>query len=641
MRTYFMLKRRRADGGSAMVAVLAGFSLIVVVLAGSLSFLSASTKYSRFEQDVDLALKAAEAGVADLLTELRVDGDYFENILLTKNQPTGYCNKGATGGPLEEHDQFRDICGWPEDMMARYQPLGSVPGGSRQGYHYAIIEQSNEYQDLTVVSTGRSGDVYRTIQATMARLTSQRWLYFGNYNLMDPKSAMYYNASPEYGTNNTAPVCGGGWTIGSNDAKYQWEGDRRFKTASNTWQSCWWVARAGELGNGPFHLNDRIVFSGPSKVSHEMTTSKPECQDVDPANPGTFNLCYGIWGSGSVTFTGPAPRWNMRMSMPSVGGADSVSATPFGCRYEGPTRIIFNEDGTMTVWSSRTSEATANPRAAECGSWSALKGASGATVPVPTSEGLIFVDKAEDIAPVEIKGGSIGGPTARELPLGDYPGTSPTAVSQTYQREMRMREPDMVDGMGNVWVEGSMTGGSVTIAADRNIIVTGDLITKNQDTDLIGLLAGENVEMHRPAMEAVTAVEQGGTLVWKAPDPLPVNATATFAPGWPTTYDGGNPYYIKLEAAIYAATGAFTIQEMQFKPRTGSVGVYGAVAENFAGVTCTIEDCAHTGMDFSLTYNPRLATAKPLLFPALGNGSWTVTWQEKKDTPGAAKVPVS
>jgi Tfp pilus assembly protein PilX len=59
--------RRGKDAGIAIVATIGSFTIVMIVALGSLAFVSNSTKYSRFEQDVDLALAAAEAGIADLL----------------------------------------------------------------------------------------------------------------------------------------------------------------------------------------------------------------------------------------------------------------------------------------------------------------------------------------------------------------------------------------------------------------------------------------------------------------------------------------------------------------------------------------------------------------------------------------------
>jgi hypothetical protein len=47
----------------------------------------------------------------------------------------------------------------------------------------------------------------------------------------------------------------------------------------------------------------------------------------------------------------------------------------------------------------------------------------------------------------------------------------------------------------------------------------------------------------------------------------------------------------------------------------------------------------YAGYDITFSYNERLLSARPLLFPPLGNGAWIVTWHEKASTVEALKAP--
>ncbi|MDR0594345.1 MAG: hypothetical protein LBG60_14070, partial [Bifidobacteriaceae bacterium] len=120
---------RRSEDGMTMVSVLGSFTIILVVLLGSVSFLGQQVKYSRHQQDSDLALAAAEAGVADILTELRIDPEYLDSISSTKDEPTGYCEKDATGGPPSDGDVFAGVCGWTAATAPGWQKLGGDEGG--------------------------------------------------------------------------------------------------------------------------------------------------------------------------------------------------------------------------------------------------------------------------------------------------------------------------------------------------------------------------------------------------------------------------------------------------------------------------------------------------------------------------------
>jgi hypothetical protein len=649
-----------------MIATLMSFTLVMVVVAGTLAFLSNSTKYSRFEQDVELALKAAEAGIADLLTELRVDPEYFENIILTKDEPTGYCAKQAVGGPAAEADVFASLCGWDAAMAPRWQALGTGEG-NRQYYHYAITEQSNFPQYAEVVATGRAGDVYRSVKTTIARETTQRWLAFHNYNLIDPRDRSMYGQEAVYGENMTSQACGGGWSKGADmpDLGYEWETaaagalatptkpPRTYTTSSGALRGCVWVYNWGHMFHiGAVHSNDTFKVQN-FTADTQLTFSDPRCQLADPDDPSTWQNCVVLYlPSAPAVFVGPAPTYRPVLEMPSVGNAKSHSLAGAGCRYEGPTRIIFYGDH-MTVWSKESTEERPG-----CGSLADLASALGAqNLPIP-DDGFIFVDAASGVAPLEIPAGKIGGEPGRELPLGSYTGLAPAAVGDEYTREIRMASKDMVDGMGNLWVEGRVSAPEgLTLGADRSIVVTGDLLTTDPYNDVVGLMGGEGVETYRPMMETVTAVDSGSGPVW-GPGEFVVasdwlGAWATLAPGWPTDYgrvtapgwppergvgdiDGhGSAETIRIEAAIYAASYTFGVQNYNLWPESWALELYGAVAENFAGVHAT---SVGGGMETSdYVYNEKLLTAKPLLFPALGGGAWTVTWQEKANPIPALK----
>ncbi|MDR1293539.1 MAG: hypothetical protein LBK59_01060, partial [Bifidobacteriaceae bacterium] len=574
--------RRRNDAGIAMVAIVASFTIVMVVVLGSLAFLSQSTKYSRFEQDTDLALAAAEAGIADVLTELRIDPEYMEKIAATKAEPTGYCRKQATGGPAAEGDAFAAVCGWASDMTARWQPLG--PASAGQEYHYAITEAPGITQYFQITSTGRAGGVYRTVRASIARETAQQWVYFGNYSMGDPWDTGIYSDTTAYLPELTSAACGGGWTKGSNLA-YAWEiipgavppvPARQYdKVGQNNVSCVQGYATDDYVYDGPVHQNDTLFVDG-AIYNRTVTTSDPACQNADEADPSTWALCVKPWHATTLPqFNGGAPSWRPRLDLASVGDAKHNSVNGLGCRYTGPTRILL-EGNQMRVWSRETEAVDERPG---CGSVADLHSVDGATVPL-AGQDFIFVDSATGVPGVEIGAGAIGGAAGKVFPLGNYdPAITPTAGAQ-YSEEVSMSRKDKEDGMGNLWVEGHWTGGNLTIATDRTIVITGDLITDDHDTDLLGLLAGDAVEMMSPVMQTVKAVGDGaGGFVWDRANP----AITGIAAGWPSNTNQVNR---RVEAAIYAATASFRVQNsgygsMDAKQCLGKVEVFGSVAENF------------------------------------------------------------
>ncbi|MDR2381681.1 MAG: hypothetical protein LBE08_11015 [Bifidobacteriaceae bacterium] len=650
MRALIRRIQLKRDKGSAMIVTLLSFLITAGVLIGSLGFVSHSTKFSRYEQDAELAQTAAEAGLNDILSELRADAEYFENLTLNTANATGYCFKQAVGGPAAEGDVFASDCGWPAAMAPRWQRLGGDDGGDYQEYHYAVTEYSVMSQYIDVVSTGRSRDVYRSVKATIVRETAQRWSYMLNYFLVDPRM---YSSGEFYGDAVTSSGCGGGWAKGVTlpDFGYSWASPApvrryQYRNASGgvSWASCRPYAYTGLKGGAgaPMHSNDTFYVVAQTE-NGEMTTSDPLCKTADPANQATWKRCVGNRSNAPTVWNAPMPTYREVLELPTVGDPKAWSIAGFGCRYEGPTRIIL-QGSSMQVWSKHT--VTERPG---CGSIADLTSPSGATVAIP-ADGLVFVDAAPGVTPVEIAAGAIGGPTGRELPLGTYPGGAPTSVGQTYIGEVEMSKPHLYDGIGNIFVEGILSGGNrLTIAADRDIVITGDLVTGDTSNDIIGVMAGAGVEIQNALMHVVQSVkDSSGNLVWKPltnwdldPIPSPI-VGGTYAEGWPTNYWGASTI-LRIEAVIYAATYSFRTQHsyvLRNNP-TMYIEVYGSVTENFIGDhgwTWTGFSVPFTGWRVNqYVYNPALSTSKPLLFPAFGNGTWLVNWQEKTTTPEILK----
>jgi hypothetical protein len=490
-------------------------------------------------------------------------------------------------------------------------------------------------------------------------------VYFSDYSTADPFDDAIYDESQEIYINYlTSEECGGNWTQGTTPEKlgYLWETEeyasdpnsqrynadpkpnRRYlvpdpsKPGETIPVTCAYGIWGGTYTfDGPVHSNDTFWGFG-AKMNGKFSTSDPLCKDRVESDQSTWNLCaggkglkydhknaFGDWGHYSIdayfdwSATPEAPRYEPVMTMPGVGDANSMSQDgDVGCRYEGPTRIIL-EGTKMRVWSKETTTDRDN-----CGEPGGdLAGDTGALVDIP-DDGLIYVAPASHVSPVQIPSGKIGGPTnATRLPLGDYEGTE--GPGESYEYEAAMTEKNKLDGYGNVWVEGEMTGGLLTIAADRNIIITGDLITTYPDQDLIGLLGGEAVEIMNPDMRNYTGQESDGSVTWQQ------STTYSFASGWPSdaNNDGTD---LTIHAAIYCAGGGFRVQNYDTPEDRGTIKVLGSVAEHFMAFQGSTVDNKHYGYELVMTYNETLRSSKPLLFPALGNGAWTLTWQEKSTT---------
>jgi hypothetical protein len=655
-----------------MVAVLASFTIMMTVLLGGVAYLASSTKYSRYDQDNDLALAAAQSGLSDLLSRVRADDDYLSNVATTASDSDGYCGIRATGGP--EGDYFASDCGWGSSTDVGWQGFGELVGGEfRQHFHYVVTDYDAASRSAEVVSTGRSGDVVRSLAARMAKDNPAMYLYLTDYEMSDPSDWAVY---PD-GWYPVSDVCGAGWP--DSDTKkvvgYRWEWAQ--KLAANPAfiappARIWYVEPfaqycrqepfgPGDLLKGRVHSNDTMLSTGTATFIGPFTTANPKCDERVEGDPSTYKYCveskqeahplaYSQMLYAGGVWPAEAPARSEVLDIPKV--PDKAAIGNKGCQYQGATRIIFNGDGTMTVWSNYGLD---EPNAG-CGSLSELASSTGARVNVPSVIYVKTVDKPLMTTAMKkrIPSGGLDG----ELPLGTYQATDenpPTDASDEYTIEISMDRPDKLGGGGNVWVEGK-TQGRTTIFADASIIVTGDLITEDKEKDLLGLMATGSVEVYNPGLKVYTAKADAATgdLIWFSDpfynhwmEPQGIAVFDATTKPWPKDYNGDG-YDMAIHAAIIAGNGSFRVQnsnKTQAETTGRYLNVYGSISQNFRGVTgLSLTNLGipgqSAGYQNDYEYNQTLMKRQPPLFPYIGNGKWWVPWEEKVEPHDATKLPI-
>ncbi|MDR2253345.1 MAG: hypothetical protein LBD97_05715 [Bifidobacteriaceae bacterium] len=641
MRDYLKRNRRRAhDAGITMVAVLAAFTVLIVVVLGSLAYLSASTKYSRYEQDNDLALAAAQSGLNDLLSRLRSNSEYLTSteVINTKDEITGYCKNPAAGGPASEGDIYSADCGWASNMEARTLEYGSANGGKYQAFHYVVEDYDPIPMTAVVVSTGFSGTTVRSIRARISQEGTPMYLYMSDYEVVDPTD--YTTYPPDNG--DTSLACGFGFPSEAtrNELGYRWE------INANKKPERFWVDRSGfmqtcgepsfeswDVLDGPVHSNDTITSRGAQFIGG-FSTGDPNC-NPDPLDDNTWDQCV----NGSVSnWNGLVPEGGVTKPIPQVPSKDDpdvkAEVNSAGCEYVGPTRIIFKET-VMQVWSQDSN------KPGDCGSASELKSSDGKEVNIPFGS-LIAVRNLEDSDKAKrVTSGSLG-----DLPLGQYKpeyDSKPTAASIQYEIEVAMDEDrtNKLDASGNLWIEGVATG-TVTVYADASIIITGDLLTDRDSSDmdeenLLGLMAGGSVELYHPIVRTYkSVVNPAGGFMWS------IGLAPQLSADWKHTEYQDPPNYdvLRIEAAMVAGSGSFLLQNWKSGDPLGELQVFGSIAQNFRGVVAQKDDTTSAilhGYKKKYTYNTSLIKKQPLLFAPIGNGGWSILWQEKVDPSEAVK----
>jgi hypothetical protein len=271
----------------------------------------------------------------------------------------------------------------------------------------------------------------------------------------------------------------------------------------------------------------------------------------------------------------------------------------------------------MQVWSFQSTGA--NTPTAACGG-STVSTAAGATVTVPTDQ-TVYVTAGGTVQ--QCVSGQIGD----GLPLGTYNGAAPTGSNQTYTEDVAMTTPDQFCGQGNLYIEGTLSG-RLTLAAENSVVITGDLKLAGglNGADLMGLVAGNSVEVQHPVMGTWTSLLSSGRWTWKAPtwQAAPAqNCPASFVEDtvWPHTGNGG----IEIDASIQTLQHSFTVQNYNCGTAQGSLVVRGSIAQEWRGVVgSTLSNGSLTGYTKAYGYDTRLKYSSPPYFPQWTNAVWSI-----------------
>lgn len=499
--------RRRDDSGMVMVTVLSVVMLLLLLLSAALASAVSLQRQAKTGQSWNAALAAAQAGVDDYLSRLNSDGGYW----VYGNASDPYTNNPSA--PLPP----------PSNPNAAFTTWQQVPTSSgRAQFRYQV--DSSKYVSQGIIklrSTGRVGTSTRTLETTLRRDGFLDYLYFTNYETLDP--AAYPNGS--------SPLT-------------RAQADNQCRTWSYNGRSSDCVDinfASGDVVKGPLHTNDSLLVCGGPSFQGPTTTSWNSAAPRYRVNGSCGEPSPKFARAGDPAFKGvlALPPNNANISRE----VDSRFTPTPGCLYAGPTRIVLNADGTMNVnspWTRNT---------AQC--------RTGSSVPLPAN-GVVYVQSVptDSSAANYWAANAAGRPTcaANGNPIG-YPQNGDVS---TYPCSA-----------GDVFVEGTLKG-KLTVAAENDIYITGNLKYSNNTSngDVLGLVANNYVQVYHPVK---CTSSYRGTCYGFGDVAYPHNGTtSTFT----------NP---QISAAILSVQHSFIVQNYTRGSQLGTLSVNGAIAQNFRG----------------------------------------------------------
>jgi Tfp pilus assembly protein PilX len=612
------------DEGMALVLVVGTMLILAMLATTALAYTVSGQKFARYDQDYSGAMTAAQSGVDDFISRLNRDDTYYRTI---------DCANVAMKAPSVPGN----TCGWTTGTPVGWLPV--VPGTTdpKAAYFHYSLDSSRAITEgtITLTVTGKANGRYRSVEAAVGKDGSTDYVYYTDFESADPSNVQAYPSTP-------SATCGGN---GNANAKYWWNGREGAGCSEITFIS-------GDTLAGAVFSNDSVLSSG-ATFTNGFTTANPECDSPTvTSNTNTWKYCLRNDGGSYSTanFSGIKPQYSRNGPL-YLQDTSAAFATYPGCHYAGSTRIIFNANGTMTVWSKTANNGGAIPApiaapgaasAPTCGTASALNSAAGATVDVPDNMVIYVEDDTTGMTQSQCDAGQIGGPSGSELPLGTFTKASaaakPTGNNQSYQYDKTMTETTKYCQVGNLYVQGVVKG-RVTIASEQSTVVTGDLVLAGglNGTDMLGLVATNSVEVFHPYMQKVSGPTNGcpsSTCKWST-SPSTVGEVA----GWPVNYADPTGAVVvagtNIMGSIQTLQHSFYVQQYNVGDAEGLLQVNGSIAQRWRGIVGTGN--GSTGYYKNYVYDSRLKYAAPPYFPKWVNAQWSQHYFGEITTPLALR----
>jgi hypothetical protein len=523
----------REDQGIAMVTVIAVTAVLTMFVVAGVAFSIGTLNKSRNDQDWNGALAAAYAGVEDYQSKLSNDPSYvrfgnsaspFTTSPMSSVTPPDVANPAFGTGAA---GTWAEVAGSDDTAHFRYE-----------------VNNSSYYTDgaLTLRSTGRVGDVTRTIYADLKQSGFVDYVYFTDYETIDP----FNTSSPCYA--------------------YAYEG--RPSSCQNI------NFASGDEIDGPVHSNDRIVIECGATFRSPVTTAYNPAPPAIKYEKATAGSCTPNFAGGvAPTYAGQKPIPPTNSEMRKETRYDLPTEVPLpGCLYTGPTSIVFNSDGTMTVkspWTKKTQVSATSGRDnfSYCGrpgtGTNQLGHVNGQRVTVPNNN-LIFVQNVPSLtsdpnysapsATITLGTRSCSG--TQNTNVVGYPISNEVAPAGAY-----------VCRNGDVFVSGTLEG-RVTVTAENNVYVVADVEYENVERDALGLVGQNAVIVWNPVRNRSNWKVEGGRQVY-----------------YGSCISGYCNSGREIHAAILSVQHTFMVQntEVQSGDR-GDLRVYGSIAQKFRGV---------------------------------------------------------
>jgi hypothetical protein len=602
--------RTRGDDGQQALLLVLGIAVIMVlfslVLVTSVDQQTPEVNNTLIGHD---AYRALQAGVSEFIYGVNQD----PNAAACAGIPVTPVTTPETYTPSPSCNYFTSqnvsLDSWqliPNQPTAggsaNYNPTEWVSIG------YPVLNQANQYVQLTVVGAAGFSNAPHSIQYQTANIT------------LDATNDFLLNVSwSNYNAIDTPAL------------------DTQLASLAKSGQGCTYLWSAGGdpnctgsplLGSGsyapdfpaygPIYSNDEVLTTGCPPLT-QVVTAAPQ---ITYPNSGCTGGQGAIFPSGAKNVANHA---NEPIPTTLAAGSDlSNAAKAGGCYYTGPTTITLVGTSGFQATSPSTALNGSGTDAYSLASDTSTCPVNGASATLPTN-GVIYVDT--------VPGACSAAASVNPL-TAVYNGQK---FSDGKESNTFAGEGSAPGCEGDVILNGSLSG-ALTIATANNIVIDGNItyadcpittaelntmngspipgawptgtwagacnITGTGTNDVLGLIANQYVEMNLPLYAGGS---QNGT---------PYGLCPTNSPAINCTIE--NPV---IMGSILALTHAFAVPNFdEVNTFVGEIDYYGSLAENFIDV----EQDGFNGPGYGMDYNwdPRLSVLSPPRYLTPGTNSW-------------------
>ena len=306
--------------------LLALFVLVVttLILGAAYQAVLADTGLSRNDVDQGRALAAAQAGIQAYNYQLNQNENYWQTCTpLGNTGATGF--NGVNGNGFVTVPGSTDTGGGSESYFVKPLPASTAPSNDNK------CDSSNSLTTMIegpsanlaagsfrVMSTGRSGNVTRTLVAQYKPPSFLNYVYYTDYETLDPSALPNDPSDCEVHYPNRGNDCGGAISF-----------------------------ITGDSINGPIHSEDTLAICGNPTFGRSGNDDAVEAAAATGASAGWYSSC----GNGSSpVFNTPSGKINTSSTSitPPPTNTSLLTVTQSAYHFTGRTTIVLSGSN-MTV----------------------------------------------------------------------------------------------------------------------------------------------------------------------------------------------------------------------------------------------------------------------------------------------------